>query len=524
MKFRYCLISSIILLSIFRQLGAIFSGTFGCFLDNASPPPFDAPFTKGGHILNGRELGADFIQEILSVLPEDGSMLVWGVGPESVLLNKLTQGRVVFIEDSSPSSNCGTVGYQNAIIKDPQLEIFEAAREETQGATESKETQESSFDEGKNFNNATSIQRSLEKLKLKISAEIFQHRWDVIVLGTTSGACSTAGDGKYEAIFISFLLSKMNAPDETRHIFINDFDEGKKKYSEKVFEKMSVSLARRKLVHHLDTQGTLYEQAHFQLQGSAGTRNTETKGTARNNIPKLLHLIHISPGLKADDALLPDYVNSAMDGWRSHHPNWTVTLWNNKKVIEKFPGIVPLLRQLKTLSWASNLIRYLVLERYGGVYVDTDMVAMRPLDPLIEQGLHAFTVCQNPASHRNNVTVEDWGDQVLGERCRTVCNAVIGALPKHNALHDAVELSLKNTRDELLFRRNNGYNTAISGPQAWSQSALRNNVTVLKSFVFYPCLWYERDLCIEERYKNDWRVLGMHTWKKSWGSPIKIPH
>jgi mannosyltransferase OCH1-like enzyme len=91
-----------------------------------------------------------------------------------------------------------------------------------------------------------------------------------------------------------------------------------------------------------------------------------------NSTPKLLHLIHITPMMR-DPYTIPDEVNVTITEWTRLHPNWTVCTWTNYLVREHFPEIVPLLERISVPAWISDIVRYAILARYGGVYVDTGM-------------------------------------------------------------------------------------------------------------------------------------------------------
>lgn len=91
-------------------------------------------------------------------------------------------------------------------------------------------------------------------------------------------------------------------------------------------------------------------------------------------IPKLIHFIWVG-----DDSKCP---TNCMDSWRALHPDWDFTLWGN--------------RELNELSWTNrrhmtamydqelngvaDMMRWEILQRHGGIVVDADSIALRPLD------------------------------------------------------------------------------------------------------------------------------------------------
>jgi len=189
-------------------------------------------------------------------------------------------------------------------------------------------------------------------------------------------------------------------------------------------------------------------------------------------------------------------------------------VWDNVAVRRDFPDIVPVVAQIKTMAWAANLIRYHVLEHFGGIYLDTDIVPLRSLEPLLNYS--AFTVCQSPFQKSDKFKLAN--HSMPTKECKQACNAVIGAKPHHPALQQAIEKSMNNTLERLEHSPFKMYSLEISGPPRWTEAAKNySDVVFLRSFTFYPCMWHEKQNCIKERYLSDARIFAMHTWAKSWG-------
>jgi mannosyltransferase OCH1-like enzyme len=76
--------------------------------------------------------------------------------------------------------------------------------------------------------------------------------------------------------------------------------------------------------------------------------------------------------------------------------------------------------------------------RHGGVYLDTDTIALRPIDDLIE-GDAPFGVCELPMSR--------WGMR-YEEHCRFMCNGIMGTPPGEEMFKIAFETSQANVKLE----------------------------------------------------------------------------
>jgi mannosyltransferase OCH1-like enzyme len=92
-------------------------------------------------------------------------------------------------------------------------------------------------------------------------------------------------------------------------------------------------------------------------------------------IPRRIHFIWMgSP--------LPDWAEYNLIDWRKHHSDWDITIWGES-------NLPPLLNHeafltSKNYAEASDVLRYELLYRYGGVYCDIDSTCFKCLEPLLQ--------------------------------------------------------------------------------------------------------------------------------------------
>lgn len=181
--------------------------------------------------------------------------------------------------------------------------------------------------------------------------------------------------------------------------------------------------------------------------------------------------------------------------------------WTRDEIVREFPELVDTLTQLSIAAWISDILRYHVVNRYGGLYLDTDVHFLQDPALLLEQNRYAFTVCEKPWSAPGEPTASE---------CEITINAIIAAAPGHPSLICAIEESLKNTRSAL--KANGGktpqYNSGNTGPIMWTQCSKRGNLPILPSLTFLPCPCCEE--CISNQYVGVQGAYGMHEWKHSW--------
>lgn len=79
---------------------------------------------------------------------------------------------------------------------------------------------------------------------------------------------------------------------------------------------------------------------------------------------------------------IPKRFLNFIKGWQELHPKWKIEKWD----LENLPKTDYLLNaiRLKRFASASNWARLWILQKYGGIYLDTDIEIIRPLDDLME--------------------------------------------------------------------------------------------------------------------------------------------
>ncbi len=187
-------------------------------------------------------------------------------------------------------------------------------------------------------------------------------------------------------------------------------------------------------------------------------------------IPRVLHRIWLG------DAPMPPAHVRYGETWQDLHPAWDFRLWTDADAPTP-PGV----ERARNVGERSDLVRYEILRRHGGVYVDTDVECLRPIDELLE-GVTAFAAYEVPGR---------------------LCNAVIGAAPGHAAFTRATQLATVTV----------GRGTY---PQATATAFLTyvlerlEDVTLFGPERFYPELW--------EGTKNvgDEAPYAAHHWARSW--------
>ncbi len=106
-------------------------------------------------------------------------------------------------------------------------------------------------------------------------------------------------------------------------------------------------------------------------------------------IPKIAHWIWLNDNL-------PDWAARNINSFRTLHPDWIIRIWHD--LPKEFPdSLRAIFDELLWYSSRSDILRYWLLWEYGGIYLDTDVVALRSFEPLRRHELF-LAPCQ-PVGH-----------------------------------------------------------------------------------------------------------------------------
>jgi hypothetical protein len=198
--------------------------------------------------------------------------------------------------------------------------------------------------------------------------------------------------------------------------------------------------------------------------------------TGPMRIPQVLHRVWLGT-----DPLPPEQAEFGTT-WKRHHPDWEMRVWTDADLPSLLDDAI--VARGRSFSEVCDLVRYEVLRRHGGVYVDTDVECLRPLDGLLA-GVEAFAAWET--DHR-------------------VGTAVLGAVPGHPIVERAVR--------EARLTVGRGPNSAEStGPGFWSTLLIDHpEVTLFAPELFYPYRWDEP----HRRHEQFPDAYAVHHWAASW--------
>lgn len=97
-----------------------------------------------------------------------------------------------------------------------------------------------------------------------------------------------------------------------------------------------------------------------------------------NQIPKIIHYVWVGP----ND--ISPLAQACIASWKTYLPDYELKLWNESNSPMDHQYVKAMYAKQKW-AFVSDYIRFWVLEREGGIYLDTDMEALKPLDDFLDQ-------------------------------------------------------------------------------------------------------------------------------------------
>lgn len=199
-------------------------------------------------------------------------------------------------------------------------------------------------------------------------------------------------------------------------------------------------------------------------------------------IPRVAHMIWLG-------GELPPHLAKLVASFRVHHPRWKIRWWHEKELeefgltnAELFHSADQIVAADSVYQLQSDIARYEILHRHGGLYVDCDYRWQRPLDPHL----------------RRRTLVSGWEAQY-----RWVANGIIAATPRHPALAQAI----KDIPERIRNRHPSWRANRLTGPHLWTPIA-RRHAHILHQRLLNPVPWHNPERA-DEPHPN---AVAVHLW------------
>lgn len=136
-------------------------------------------------------------------------------------------------------------------------------------------------------------------------------------------------------------------------------------------------------------------------------------------IPKIIHYCWFGPNKMSKTDL------KCIKSWKKHLPEYKLMLWNEDNSPIDVPFVKAALKA-KKYAFSADYVRIWALNKYGGVYMDTDMLALKNLD--------SFLDCKSFLGKENENTCNA---AIMG--CEKECTFISNVFERYNNLSFSIE-------------------------------------------------------------------------------------
>ena len=225
-------------------------------------------------------------------------------------------------------------------------------------------------------------------------------------------------------------------------------------------------------------KGRIEKNIFYSLKNINSTLNTKIN---TDRIPKIIHQIWI--GHKTIPSKSLEYIQKIIE----LHPTFQYKLWTNDDLIKENFTNYDIINNCNSWAQKSDIMRYEILYKYGGVYLDIDFEIFKNLEPLLNNDL---IVCNE--DHQINIIMT---------------NAFIAS-----NINNKYMLNCINNVKTIDFTQS--INVA-TGPHYLRKCINLNdtNVTILPTHTMYPTHW-----TMKSYYPYNYleATYGVHHWNADW--------
>lgn len=211
------------------------------------------------------------------------------------------------------------------------------------------------------------------------------------------------------------------------------------------------------------------------------------------SIPKIIHYCWFG----GND--YPEEVEKSIASWNIHLENYTLKKWDESNSDLNFP-FVKMAYKKELWAFVSDFVRLKVLYEYGGIYLDTDMFAVKSLDDLL--GNTCFFGSESSTIISCGIIAVEKGHPLIGKALNYYTELVIP--PHYDLWRIAIPIIITNTFKEL-YNYEGDFENKIT----------INDVVVYPKEYFYPL---PNDMHVDQTIINyiDESTYMVHLWSKSW--------
>ena len=231
-------------------------------------------------------------------------------------------------------------------------------------------------------------------------------------------------------------------------------------------------------------------------------------------IPKIIHYCWFGGGP------MPELAFRCMESWKEMLPGYEIRRWDENSFDCNICDYVKEAYGRKKWAFVSDYARFYVLEKYGGLYFDTDLELIRPIDDIVNSG--SFIATESRYYPRRDSLL--WGGKKGSNGMGNALNPGlgIGAMP-----HDPmIKEILDNYNKDHFVRRDGTLNDATIVDRVSKIFAKKgfdpfsSRIQNIEGFNIYPSNYFGgiNNETRKQEITKDTRAI--HHYKASWATGL----
>lgn len=199
-------------------------------------------------------------------------------------------------------------------------------------------------------------------------------------------------------------------------------------------------------------------------------------------IPKIIHYCWFGRGP------MTALEKKCLASWKKHCPDFEIKLWNEDNFDVNYCEFTKEAYRLGKYAFVSDVARLYALQQEGGVYLDTDMLLLKPFP--------------------------DWllmSNTIIGKENKVSINAAFIATQRNSLIIN----DLLNKYKNLKFSKSPPLiPEVLTSLYVGLDEDIKSNFKVLESNYFYPLPYKLRKFHYRKFTKRE--TIGVHLWNASW--------
>lgn len=213
------------------------------------------------------------------------------------------------------------------------------------------------------------------------------------------------------------------------------------------------------------------------------------------------------------DHNVPEAFEQMSHSWRNKHPQWEYRFWtdemNRDFIASNFPSFLPVYDNYPTAIQRVDAVRYLVLYKYGGFYIDMDFECLSGIHSLVSKAPCVFG--KEPVEHC-----------LIHEKEIIISNAFMGAVP---GTHFFESICNELQSFKIITDHRNNQVLESTGPfmlsRIYSSYERKSEISLLEADLLYPFTMEELEQLGKGQYCPELearleKAYGIHHYAGTW--------